>query len=132
MKIDNLINESDAILFIGYGFNDMHLNKIFPSHRYTPTKKRNVVVIDYATEDTISIQMQNIDDWSCRLFETIPYNFDEMGNGSKYLPKDNTVLPYKKNRTFEFSRNEKYPLSIWYNGFLEACENSEKVRNELN
>jgi len=131
MKIDNLINESDAILFIGYGFNDMHLNKIFPSHRFLPNKKRNVVVIDYATDYTISIQMQNTSDWSYRLFQTIPYNFHDMGI-SKYLPEDDTILYYKKNRTFEASRNGKYPVSIWYNGFLEACDNSRKFKEELN
>ncbi|MAL59210.1 MAG: hypothetical protein CMC14_04105 [Flavobacteriaceae bacterium] len=131
MKIDSLVNESDAILFIGYGFNDMHLNKVFPSHRFSPNKKRNVVVIDYATEDTNSIQMHSNRDWTHRLFETIPYNFYDFGI-SKYLPKDETILYYKKNSTFESSRNEKYPVSVWYNGFLEACENSEKFKKELN
>ena len=131
MKIDSLINESDAILFIGYGFNDMHLNKIFPSHRFSPSKKRNVVVIDYAPESTKAIQMCNSSDWSHRLFETIPYNCYDMGI-SKNLPKDETILSYKKNRTFESSRNDKYPISFWYNGFLEACENSKKFKKELN
>ena len=130
MKIDSLINESDAILFIGYGFNDMHLNKIFPDHRYSPNKKRNVVVIDYATENTKSIQMSQGNDWSSRLFQAIPFNFYDMGI-SKYLPKDESILSYKQNKTFESSRNEEYPVSIWYNGFLEACENSKKFKNEL-
>ena len=130
MKIDNLINQSDAILFIGYGFNDMHLNKIFPSHRFSPNKKRNVVVIDFAEENTKSIQMHNNSDWSYRLFQTIPFNSREMGV-SEYLPEDETISIYKNNRTFESSRNEKYPVSIWYNGFLEACDNIEKFKNEL-
>ncbi|WP_110359344.1 hypothetical protein [Marinifilum breve] len=131
MKIDSLINESDAILFIGYGFNDMHLNKTFPDHRYSPNKKRNAVVIDYAADSTKSIQMRRDDDWLSRLFQAIPFNFYDMGI-CKYLPKDESILKYKQNKAFESSRNEKYPVSIWYNGFLEACENSEKIKNELN
>lgn len=129
MKIDKLIHESDSILFIGYGFGDLHLNKIFPSHRLNPTKKRQVVVIDYFSDETEALYKRQ-DNWPQKLFETIPFNSHEMGNGSIYIPPD-TIIDYKKNNTFEFSRNEKYPLSIWHNGFMKACENGEIIKNEL-
>jgi hypothetical protein len=129
MKIDKLIHESDSILFIGYGFGDLHLNKLFPSHRFNATKKRQVVVVDFFPDDTEAIYKRP-DSWSYKLFETIPFNGTEMGNGSIYIPPD-TIIDYKKNKTFEFSRNDKYPLSIWYNGFMEACENGEIIKKEL-
>jgi len=129
MKIDKLIHESDAILFIGYGFNDLHLNKLFPSHRINPTKKRQVVVIDYFSDETKAL-IKRQDAWPHKLFETIPYNSHEMGNGSINVPPE-TIIEYKKNKTFEFSRNEKYPLSIWHNGFINACENMEIIKKEL-
>lgn len=78
MKIDKLIHESDSILFIGYGFGDLHLNKLFPSHRFKPTKKRNVVVIDLFSDETEAIYKRQ-DSWPHKLFETIPFNSDEMG-----------------------------------------------------
>ncbi|GEL11727.1 SIR2-like domain-containing protein [Flavobacterium glycines] len=129
MKIDKLIHDSDAILFIGYGFSDLHLNQLFPSHRMESTKKRQVVVIDYFPDETEAMYKRP-DSWSYRLFETIPFNGDEMGNGSICLPPD-TIIDYKKNNSFEFSRNKKYPLSIWYNGFLAACDNAEIIKEEL-
>lgn len=129
MKIDKLIHDSDSILFIGYGFGDLHLNKLFPSHRFNPTKKRQVVVIDYFSDETEALYKRQ-DSWPHKLFETIPYNGHEMGNGSIYIPPD-TIADYKKNKTFEFSRNEKYPLSLWHNGFMGACENAEIIKQEL-
>jgi hypothetical protein len=47
MQLDRLIYESDAILFMGYGFADFHLNKLFPFIRLDKQKKRKVVVLDY-------------------------------------------------------------------------------------
>lgn len=129
MKIDALIHESDSILFIGYSFGDSHLNKLFPSHRYNSTKKRQVVVIDFFSNQT-DVMYKRGDNWSYKLFETIPFNDYEMGYENLYLSTE-TIAEYKKNNDFESSRNEKYPLSIWYNGFMEACENAEKIKREL-
>lgn len=39
MKLDQLVHESDSVLFIGYGFSDLHLNSVFPYIRYDESKK---------------------------------------------------------------------------------------------
>lgn len=129
MKIDKLIHESDSILFIGYGFGDLHLSKLFPLHRLSPTKKRQVVVIDYFPDETEALYKRQ-DDWPTKLFKTIPFNGHEMGDGREDIPPD-TIIDYKKNKCFEFSRNDKYPLSLWHSGFLNACDNADIVRKEL-
>jgi hypothetical protein len=44
-KLNQLVMEADGVVFIGYGFNDIHLNATFEDFRNTEKKK--VVVIDW-------------------------------------------------------------------------------------
>jgi hypothetical protein len=109
--LDKLVYESDAILFIGYGFQDDHLNSVFPFIREDTTKKRNIVVID-KKEDKTNMESRN-DDWSTGLFKAIRYDKLNMSNqDAKYLA-DNNIL----------DTDENIPLAIWYGGLMSACEN---------
>ncbi|CAM4023241.1 SIR2 family protein [Flavobacterium sinopsychrotolerans] len=128
MQLDKLIFEADSILFMGYGFNDLHLNKIFPFIRYDQNKKRKVVVIDWASDDEDGLNFRH-DGWTFGISETIPFNSYEMGNGKSRSPQP--ISYFKRNKTLEKSYNPEYPLSIWYDGVLEACRNSEKIKDEL-
>ena len=42
------------------------------------------------------------------------------------------ISELKANKEFEVSNDSKRPLSIWHNGFLEACLNPHLIINELN
>ncbi len=128
MKLDQLVHESDAVLFIGYGFNDIHLNRVFPFIRYDENKTRKVVVIDWAEDNEGGLNFRH-DAWSYGVFETIPSNGFEMGDGKSRLP--NPAIHYKRKKIFEKSSNPKYPISVWYNGVLEACAHADKILNEL-
>jgi hypothetical protein len=128
MQLDKLVYEADAILFLGYGFNDMHLNSIFPFIRYDKAKIRKVVIVDWATPQSDGLNYRH-DDWSYGVFSTIPYNGFEMGDGTNREPKP--VIHFKKRNTLEKSRNPELPLAIWYNGMTEACKNAETILMEL-
>ncbi len=128
MKLDQLVYESDAVLFIGYGFNDIHLNRVFPFIRYDENKTRKVVVIDWAAHHEDGLNFRH-DSWSFGVLTTLPFNGFEMGDGKSRLP--NPAIHYKKKRIFEKSSNPKYPISVWYNGVLEACNDADKILSEL-
>lgn len=128
MQLDKLIYESDCILFIGYGFNDLHLNSFFPFIRYDKSKLRKVVIIDWAADDEDGINYRH-DGWSHGVFMTFPFNGYEMGNGKSKLPQP--ALYFKKSKTFEKSSNPQYPLSIWYNGLKDATKYVDKIKEEF-
>ena len=44
-KLNQLVMEADGVIFIGYGFNDIHLNATFEDFR--DKEKKKVVVIDW-------------------------------------------------------------------------------------
>lgn len=44
-KLNQLVMEADGVIFIGYGFNDIHLNAAFENFR--KEEKKKVIVIDY-------------------------------------------------------------------------------------
>lgn len=128
MQLDRLIFDADSILFIGYGFNDLHLNNMFPSIRYDEKKSRKVVIIDWASENEDGLNYRN-DDWAHGVFTTLPFNGLEMGVGKSSMHQP--VNYFKRNKTLEKSSNNKYPLAIWYNGFLEACKHVDEIKEEL-
>jgi hypothetical protein len=119
MQLDRLIYESDAILFMGYGFGDIHLNKSFSFIRPGQPKMRKVVVIDFAKDNEDGLQFRH-DDWSYGLQTTIPFEGSEMGHKKGESP--NGALHYKKKKILEKSFNPDYPLAVWYDGILEACQ----------
>jgi hypothetical protein len=127
MRTDQLIYEADSVLFIGYGFSDMHLNRMFPFIR-TDSKERKVVVIDWAGDNEDGMSYRH-DGWTYGLFKTIPFNAYEMNDGKSKEPK--SVLHYKRNRILEKSSNSEFPLAIWYNGLLEACRTPQLIFDEL-
>jgi hypothetical protein len=127
MQLDKVIYESDAILFMGYGFSDLHLNQCFSFIR-NDGKKRKVVVIDWASKDEDGLSWRH-DDWSYGLFTTIPFEGIDIGAGRNKEPRP--VHYYKGRNELEKSLNTDYPLAVWYNGMLEACKYPDKILAEL-
>ena len=128
MQLDRLIYEADAILFLGYGFNDLHLNNSFPFIRYDKDKIRKVVIVDWASDDEDGLHFRH-DGWSHGVFMTLPFNGFEMGTGVSSLPQP--AIHFKKSKTLEKSQNHNLPLAIWYNGLIEGCKNAKTILNEL-
>ena len=126
---DKLIYKSDAILFLGYGFNDLHLNRKFPFIRYDKSKTRKVVIVDFAKDEVDGLNFR-WDGWTYGVFSTLPYNGREMGSG-KRIGEPHLVAHYKNRKRMEKSSNKDLPLAVWYNGMLEACRNPDIVLEEL-
>ena len=127
-KIDEIADKADAFLFMGYGFNDLHLNNSLHTIR-DGDQNKPIVIIDWAADDQDPMQFRH-DDWSYNLCKAIPVNASEMAT-KKYKHTAPDIKDLKENKEFEISRNPNYPLSIWYGGFIEACKNYSKIKAEL-
>jgi hypothetical protein len=67
-QVSRLVHEADSLLFLGYGFSDLHLNVAFSEVR---DRHRPVVVVDWAADDQDPLQFRH-DSWSYNLFKTLP------------------------------------------------------------
>lgn len=127
-KIDEIANKADAYLFLGYGFNDFHLNNSLYSIR-DGAHKKPVVVIDWASDEQDPMQFRH-DEWSYNLCRTLRVKASEMATRT-YQHAAPDIKDLKAAEEFEVSSNPDYPLSIWYGGFIQACINYTKVKSEL-
>ena len=123
--LNKLIYEADSFLFVGYGFNDLHINKSFQGFRNHP-KRRPVLVIDWANDDADSLNYRN-DSWANNLCKTIPVNAYDMS----FSGTSADIRELKVNKDFEISNDSNHPLSICYWGFIEACKNYDKIKKFL-
>jgi hypothetical protein len=122
-QLDRFTLEADAVLFLGYGFADLHLNKCFDGFR--DDKKRPVVVVDYAEDDQDPMHFR-MDDWSHNFHLTIP--FDAHNMSYKNYSTAVSIGELKEEKEFEVSKDPEHPLAIWYGGFVQACENYDKIK----
>lgn len=127
-KVDEISAKADAYLFMGYGFNDRHLNNSLHSIRDGETRKP-VVVLDWASDDQNPMQFRH-DEWSHNLCRTVRVNAHEMAT-RVYRHAAPDIKDLKEREDFEVSCNSNYPLSIWYGGFIQACKNYDKIKLEL-
>ncbi|MCP1644857.1 hypothetical protein J2T41_004496 [Pseudomonas citronellolis] len=121
--INRVVQEADSLLFLGYGFSDQHLNALIAQAPRRPT-----VVIDFASEDQDSLPLR-MDEWSYRLFQTIrgcQHRMSRPGSSSVCL-----VSELKAEHELEVSVDPEYPLAVWYNGLLAACEHPDKILTHL-
>lgn len=121
------IYEADAVLFAGYGFNDIYVNNII-SESFDFKRNRPVVVLTYSQDNEDPMQFRQ-DNWARNLTNTITTNAHTMST------KNHTAAPMisdiKTNKEFEVSKDIDKPLAIWHNGFLEACRSPKLIIDEL-
>lgn len=121
------IYEADALLFAGYGFNDIYVNNVI-RESFDYNRKRPVVVLTHSDDNQDPMQFR-MDTWSYNLLNTI------MTNPHTMSTKNHVAAPHisdiKRNNEFEVSVDSNKPLSIWHNGFLDACKNPNLILNEL-
>jgi len=124
-QVNRLVHEADSLLFLGYGFSDLHLNAAFSEVR---SRHRPVVVVDYAPATQDSLPHRE-DDWAHNLFKTLPGNGHEMAAPGQTAPA--VIADLLANHEMEVSSNPDYPLAVWYNGMLEACSHPSKILAHL-
>lgn len=124
-QVNRIVHEADSLLFLGYGFGDLHLNAVFSEVRDRP---RPIVVVDFAkhTEDSLPFRMDN---WTHGLFSTLPSDARTMSSPGHVAPA--SVSELKAANALEVSTDSSFPLAVWYNGLLEACRYQEKILMHL-
>jgi hypothetical protein len=127
--LDRMVFESDALLIMGYGFGDHHLNQ--PFEKYRDSRNPLVVLIDYASDNTLTASSGGDEVLSAAFralgwFDTPPCSMSWLGYS---FP--NNVTRLKAEKEFELSTDPTRPLAIWYGGMLDACRNADKIVREL-
>ena len=124
-QVNRLVHEADSLLFLGYGFGDLHLNAAFSDAR---DRRRPVVVVDWAQDDQDPLPFRN-DPWSYQLFKTLPSNAGRMSSPGHRAPA--SIDDLKANNEVEASNDPDYPLAVCYNGLLAACQHPSKILAHL-
>lgn len=70
-----------------------------------------------------------MDDWSQNLHLTIPFDAHKMSYKNYSIAV--SIGELKGEKEFEVSKDPEHPLSIWYGGFVQACENYYKIKAHL-
>jgi len=127
-EVDRLVSACDAVLFTGYGFGDVHLNQAFSQFR--DGRRRPVVILGFAQPGTMTLSGADPDNQVARAvvhdLHTDLRSMTWLGYGHPDLVDD--LLDA---REFEVSGDAATPLSVWYNGMLEACDNAKKFIRRL-
>lgn len=124
-QVSRLVHEADSLLFLGYGFGDLHLNAAFSDVR---NRRRPIVVVDWADNCQDSLPFRS-DFWTYNLFRTLPGTAQDMSQPGHTAPA--SIKDLKAANECEVSTNSSYPLAVWYNGFLGACRSYTKILQHL-
>lgn len=124
-QVNRLVHEADSLLFLGYGFGDLHLNAAFSEvrDRHCP-----IVLVDWADDNQDPLPFRH-DIWSYNLFKTLPGDAHTMSSAGHSVPA--YLGDLRAARDLEVSNNPTYPLAVWYNGMLEACRHPQKILKHL-
>ncbi len=124
--LDRLVYEADKYMFIGYGFNDYHLNKSF--NRVSLGKNKSIFIITL-TEDKIQNPMKfRNDPWAKQVEEIFladKHNFISNKVGEK------SCYTIGKLRPNYIEHHKDKLFSIWHHGILSACENKDQIYKYL-
>lgn len=129
-ELDRLISSSNALLCLGYGFGDEHLNIALQTYR---SHRRKVVVIDWANDDDAALQaITKVDGvqytrWD-GLYQTFAQGAEFIGTRSDDWI---TCGDFKSNAAFDRT-NDDVPMAVWYGGMIEACKQAHRIVTELN
>lgn len=111
-QVNRLVLDADALLFIGYGFGDLHLNAAFSEADNRP---RPTAVLTMGTNKDLPYALRT-DAWSYNMGLTVPTRVrstDLTEDGSpRFIGELNTA------GDFEVIRDADFPLSIWYGGLM--------------
>jgi len=122
-ELDRLVFQCDAVLFAGYGFGDPHLNIAF--ERFHDSRNRHVVIIHRAKQGSMTLGGAGVNNLTTAIRNTFYTDLQSMRWLGHSMPS--IVDSLLEAKEFEVSNNPNTPLSVWYNGMLEACDHPAKV-----
>lgn len=124
------VHEADAILIAGYGFGDLHVNRVLRNRFERPANDvalPPVVVLEKSDPtklQTASLQSHNF--WAYQLTHTFNTKFRTT---KEHLNRQLTVVPFLQQHEFENSLLDR--VAIWHGGFIEALGFFDKIANRL-
>lgn len=135
MLLDRLAFEADAILFIGYGFNDKHLNNVFSVLTTKRIHKKKVVVIDFKDDKDNPMEYACNVDWNRNVQETLCFDSKNLKHKA---PKNRKVqsIPacprdLKRQKILEYVNGTHHNVALWYDGLMSACEHADRIIKHL-
>jgi hypothetical protein len=116
------VYEADAILIGGYGFGDVHINRVL-QNRYGGTATRlPVMVLDFAGQKTDPMKFRD-DPWSRGLSSAL------MAPGDFFVEPTHPSPPYPHDlalrKSFEVS--EQHRVALWHGGFTSASSRLDGI-----
>jgi hypothetical protein len=122
-KLDSLVNEADAFLFLGYGFKDLHINSAFQDNI---NSSKPVVIITYNNCESERLPWRD-DEWSKNVIDMFKRDPETFGTEISQTRK---IQGFCAN-LMEKSTAGGFTINIWHHGFLNSCDNYEIIQKAL-
>ncbi len=124
------VHEADAILIAGYGFGDLHVNRVIRNRFERPANDEAlppVVVLEKSNPTKLqTASLQGYDFWAYQLTHTLNTKFQTT---KEHLNRQLTVAPFIQQHEFENSLPDR--VAIWHGGFIEALSSFDEIANRL-
>ncbi len=126
------VHEADAILIAGYGFGDLHVNRVlrnrFEGPDHHDRSLPQVVILEKSCPQRYRTARLEIHEfWSWELKHTLNTTFHD---GSGWPSEDSrTVSDFIEQESFETDRMNR--VAIWHGGFYESFSAVHKITNWL-
>ena len=124
-QVNRLVYEVDSLLFLGYGFGDLHLNAVLSAVRDRPCP---IVLVDYACKNQDPLSLRQ-DAWAENLFKTLLCDQRRVSLARHSSPAYLGELVAA--REMEVLSDSKHGVAVWYGGMLEACRYPQKILEHL-
>ena len=126
--LERAIFEADALLFVGYGLGDEHINSIFEEY-FEKNQRKPLFIVNWSdgTDDPIPFRCDAWVDNLCKNFHVNAHDFSRKGHSSPA-----NICELKKRNLCEVNIKDE-SVAVWYNGVLSLSDHysvlSEYFRN---
>lgn len=123
------VHEADAILVVGYGFGDLHVNRALQNRFERPdhdTPYPQVVILEKSSPRKLqTASLQSHDFWAYQLTHTLKVRFTIT---KEHLEQQLTVEPVIRSGGFEEASDR---VAIWHGGFEKAVPAVDRIIRRL-
>jgi hypothetical protein len=124
------VHSADAILLVGYGFGDVHVNRAlknkFDTYLYNPAERPSVAIVTKTTAPMATIgEREGYEFYAWELTHSINSRFAKTGTAPPHVPIANLIA---ENR-FEFDNINR--SAVWHGGFLELAPYIDRLLHHL-
>lgn len=124
------VQEADAILIAGYGFGDLHVNRVLRNRFERPANDAalpKVVVLEKSEPAKLqTASLQSHEFWAYQLTHTLSTKFRTT---KQHVEGKLTVAPFTQGDEFEPDQAKR--VAIWHGGFIEALGSLDQIVQRL-